>query len=458
MDTDAAARASSAPTRSPRRSTSGSATIQEAALQYEVPFYEIGRRQVERQGAADRGRAVEHRPRRGADAAGAARDHGAAGHRPDADRRQHRQGLHRRLRAAVPPRVPRVRRRDQHRCAGDEPRPSRGRSSRPRSCSTARARRSRRRPIEPFARQGQGGARPRLGRRAGRRARRGAPRRRDRARRAATRSSTTLLERDRRRPRRARLDRRGQRRAGHRQDRGSSRRSSTGRPTSPSSARAARSTRRRRRTSRSVRRCVPRLEARRRTADRTRSRRACARSSRASIQTLEPVDAAARHPARPRSAAHARDEPLDDAVPARAARRRRDALPRRQRSRCTHDARRRGRPLHGRGERRPADRLSRAGSSLRQVLLVTTSDPGHELGPGRQRPALPVDSRCCRCSTARTGRDHRTRHRGRARSQPHEVEEIARRSGGNALFLFELLEAVRETGSVGLASRTRSSR
>ena len=30
----------------------------------------------------------------------------------------------------------------------------------------------------------------------------------------------------------------------------------------------------------------------------------------------------------------------------------------------------------------------------------------------------------------------------------HEVEEIARRSGGNALFLFELIDAVRETGSV----------
>ncbi len=31
---------------------------------------------------------------------------------------------------------------------------------------------------------------------------------------------------------------------------------------------------------------------------------------------------------------------------------------------------------------------------------------------------------------------------------PHEVEEIARRSGGNALFLFELIDAVRETGSI----------
>ena len=32
--------------------------------------------------------------------------------------------------------------------------------------------------------------------------------------------------------------------------------------------------------------------------------------------------------------------------------------------------------------------------------------------------------------------------------QPHDAQEIARRSGGNALFLFELLDAVRETGSL----------
>lgn len=33
--------------------------------------------------------------------------------------------------------------------------------------------------------------------------------------------------------------------------------------------------------------------------------------------------------------------------------------------------------------------------------------------------------------------------------RPHEVEEIARRSGGNPLFLFELLDAVRASGSIG---------
>ena len=52
--------------------------IQEAALRFEVPFYETDVGQGERQGAADRRRPVEHGPRRGADAAGAAGDHGAA--------------------------------------------------------------------------------------------------------------------------------------------------------------------------------------------------------------------------------------------------------------------------------------------------------------------------------------------------------------------------------------------
>ena len=57
-----------------------------------------GRRQGQREGAADRRRPVEHGTRRGANAAGAPRDHGSAGRDPDADRRQHGQGVHRRLR------------------------------------------------------------------------------------------------------------------------------------------------------------------------------------------------------------------------------------------------------------------------------------------------------------------------------------------------------------------------
>ena len=73
-----------------------------------------GRRQVERQGPADGGRAIQHRARRGADAPRAAGDHGPPGHRADAHRREHREGVHGRLRAAVPPGVSGVRRRDQH--------------------------------------------------------------------------------------------------------------------------------------------------------------------------------------------------------------------------------------------------------------------------------------------------------------------------------------------------------
>ena len=72
-----AARASSGPRRSGEALDERIRAIQEAALRYEVPFYETDVGKSQRQGAADRRRAVEHRPRRGADAAHAARDHGA---------------------------------------------------------------------------------------------------------------------------------------------------------------------------------------------------------------------------------------------------------------------------------------------------------------------------------------------------------------------------------------------
>ena len=101
------------PRRAHARDPGGGAAIRGALLRDR-------RRQVQRQGAADRRRAVEHRPRRGADAPGPARDHGAGRHRADAHRGQHRQGLHGRLRPALSPRVPRLRRRDQHRGPGHE--------------------------------------------------------------------------------------------------------------------------------------------------------------------------------------------------------------------------------------------------------------------------------------------------------------------------------------------------
>jgi len=91
-------------------------------------------------------------------------------------------------------------------------------------------------------------------------------------------------------------------------------------------------------------------------------------------------------------------------------------------------------------------RLSRAGSDLRQVLLVTHSHPGERW------TAVDADLRCLSVCllplpAARmvemveilTEEDPLS---------PHDADEIARRSGGNALFLLELLEAVRVTGTV----------
>jgi class 3 adenylate cyclase/tetratricopeptide (TPR) repeat protein len=91
-------------------------------------------------------------------------------------------------------------------------------------------------------------------------------------------------------------------------------------------------------------------------------------------------------------------------------------------------------------------RLSRAGSSLRQVLLVTHSRPGERWAPDADDLRrlslclLPLPaSRMAEIVELLTEEDP---------LPPHHVEEIARRSGGNALFLFELLETVRATGSV----------
>ncbi len=78
-----------------------------------------GRLQGRDQGAADRRRPVEHGPRRGAGAAHRPRDHGPARRDPDADGRERRPGLHRRLRPSLPPDVRRPRRCDQHGRPGD---------------------------------------------------------------------------------------------------------------------------------------------------------------------------------------------------------------------------------------------------------------------------------------------------------------------------------------------------
>jgi class 3 adenylate cyclase/tetratricopeptide (TPR) repeat protein len=91
-------------------------------------------------------------------------------------------------------------------------------------------------------------------------------------------------------------------------------------------------------------------------------------------------------------------------------------------------------------------RLSRAGASLRQVLLVTHSAPATTWAPTEDE-----DLRCLALTLLPLPEQHLAEIIGLATDEsplsPHDVEEIARRSHGNVLFLFELLDAVRATGS-----------
>ena len=123
------------------------------------------------------------------------------------------------------------------------------------------------------------------------------------------------------------------------------------------------------------------------------------------------VGAAARHPARARPAADTRDEQPRRALPARHARRRRAPLPGRHAWRHRDDAGRRGRPVHGRGERRSA-RASLAGGRLAAVRPRRhTLRSGDHVGPGgRRRSAL---SRVHAAAAHRSagGRDRRDRDR-----------------------------------------------
>jgi class 3 adenylate cyclase/tetratricopeptide (TPR) repeat protein len=97
-------------------------------------------------------------------------------------------------------------------------------------------------------------------------------------------------------------------------------------------------------------------------------------------------------------------------------------------------------------------RLSTAATDVRQVLLVTREgaeavfeaddegDADHaaapittlELGPLALEPTIAIIEAATEAAPLR----------------PHDVEELARRSGGNTLFLFQLLDAVRETGTI----------
>ena len=92
-------------------------------------------------------------------------------------------------------------------------------------------------------------------------------------------------------------------------------------------------------------------------------------------------------------------------------------------------------------------RLARANAELRHVILVTNGDRGSPWAPGDDELIrtlalclLPLPlPRLIAIAERATDDDPLS---------PHDIEEIARRAGGNALFLFELLEEVRKTGTV----------
>ncbi len=91
-------------------------------------------------------------------------------------------------------------------------------------------------------------------------------------------------------------------------------------------------------------------------------------------------------------------------------------------------------------------RLSRAAVSLRYVLVVTHSDRATTWAPVRDE-----DLRCLaftlRPLTERQSAEIVEIATDEHPLPPHVVEEIARRSGGNVLFLFELLDMARATGT-----------
>ena len=91
-------------------------------------------------------------------------------------------------------------------------------------------------------------------------------------------------------------------------------------------------------------------------------------------------------------------------------------------------------------------RLSRAAGSLRYVLVVTHSDPATTWAP------VGDEELRCLAFTLRPLTDLQAAEIIQIATDerplpPHVVEEIARRSGGNVLFLFELLDLARATGT-----------
>ncbi len=91
-------------------------------------------------------------------------------------------------------------------------------------------------------------------------------------------------------------------------------------------------------------------------------------------------------------------------------------------------------------------RLSKAAAERRQVLIVTREGADAVFASDDGAPSFIVDlgPLAIEALTAmlRSATDDDP-------LRPHEIEELARRSGGNPLFLFQLLDMVRSTGTMG---------
>jgi tetratricopeptide (TPR) repeat protein len=92
-------------------------------------------------------------------------------------------------------------------------------------------------------------------------------------------------------------------------------------------------------------------------------------------------------------------------------------------------------------------RLARSGSNRRQAVLVTHSRPDTVWSPTADESLCCLSLNLVPLPVGRAAEivEHVTEDEPLA---PHVVDEIASRSGGNALFLLELIDLVRETGSI----------
>ena len=106
-----------------------------------------------------------------------------------------------------------------------------------------------------------------------------------------------------------------------------------------------------------------------------------------------------------------------------------------------------GRAVHGRLERRPlAPGVEGGRVSCRTRSSSRERNRGDSGRTPRTRSCATSPSTCCRSPSARRPRSSRSRPNEQP-FRPHEVEELARRSGGSPLFLVELLNVARAAGT-----------